>query len=259
MTHVYYAECNMAHSGPFVIDVPAGSHWLLVMTKTPALFMVDGELRKYPANSAVLYRPSQAVYYETYDGHFVNNWIRFETSDPYITESLLPFGVPFPLEDPDYCDMLFELLASEHHFNRNMKLSSMAFLLRTLLNKLLESSEHENIGTQYYDLTRLRTAIQREPGKDWSVPKMADMLRISPGYLQNLYKKAFGISCMEDVINSRIRLAKEHLIYSKLTISEIAARCGYQHAEHFSRQFKRLTGHTPRDFQKRAQEERGAR
>src|SRR5690606_11030459 len=142
--------------------------WLLVMTKTPALFLVDGELKKYPANSAVLYRPLQYVYYETYDGHFVNNWIRFETNDPYITESQLPFGVPFPLEDPDYCDMLFELLANEHHFDRNMKLSSIDFLLRTLLNKLLESNQHDNLSPQYYDLMRLRTAIQKEPGRDWS-------------------------------------------------------------------------------------------
>src|SRR5690606_1670286 len=115
------------------------------------------------------------------------------------------------------------------------------------------------ISPQDYDLIRLRTAIQKDPGKDWSVPKMADMLRVSPGYVQNLYKKAFGIASTEDVSNSRIRFAQESVSYSKQTISAMAARCGYQHAEHFSRQFKRMTGVTPRDFQKRAQEQRTVR
>lgn len=250
MTHIHYTDCNTTHVGDFVVDVPVGYHWLLVMAKTPTKFWVDGEIKVYPANSAVLYRPGQKVYYEACDGYFVNNWIRFETSDPYITESQIPFGTPFPLEDPDYCDKLFELLVIEHRFDRSYRASSLDFLLRTLLNKLLESCLHKNISPQYYDLMRLRTAIQKDPAREWSVPAMADILRISPGYLQNQYKKAFGISCMEDVIRCRIQLAKEYLSRSKLGIAEIAVRCGYQHAEHFSRQFKQLTGYTPREFQK---------
>lgn len=250
MTRIHYVECNMAHTGNFVIDVPAGSHWLLVMTKTPALFRVEGELRPFPAHSAVLYRPQQSVYYEACNGYFVNNWIRFETDDPYITDSRLTFGVPFPLEDPDTCDKLFELIAIEHRFQRSFKQSSVTFLLRTLLNKLLESSRHKHIDPQYYDLMRLRTMIRNDPAREWTVPMMAEILGISPGYLQNQYKKAFGVSCMEDVINSRIQLAKEYLMFSRQSIAEIAARCGYQHAEHFSRQFKKATGHAPRAYQK---------
>lgn len=240
----------MAHTGTFTIHVPAGTQWLLVMTKTPALFRVEGELRPYPAHSAVLYRPGQSVHYEATGGYFLNNWIRFETDDPYITDSPLPCGVPFPLEDPDTCDRLFQLIAVEHRFDRSFKTSSVTFLLRTLLNKLLESSRLKHLQPHYHDLMRLRTMIRNEPAREWTVPFMADLLGISPGYLQNQYKKAFGVSCMEDVINSRIQLAKEYLLFSRLSIAEIAAHCGYQHPEHFSRQFKKATGLSPRAFQK---------
>lgn len=57
---------------------------------------------------------------------------------------------------------------------------------------------------------------------------------------------------MDDVINSRIRMAKEYLIQNAQSIAEVASRCGYQNVEHFCRQFKQLTGHTPRNYQKYA-------
>lgn len=252
MAHIHYVECNTAHAGNFVIDVPVGHHWLLVVTKTPAKFWVNGGLKEYPAHSSILYRPQQKVFYQACTDHFVNDWIRFETAEPYIAESPLPFGIPFALSNPEYCQKLFELLVIEHNFNLDCKESSIDLLLRTLFNKLWESYFQDHITPQYYKLLNLRTAIQSSPGDYWTVSKMADFLSISPGYLQNIYKKTFGISCMDDVINSRIRMAKEYLIQSAQNIAEVASRCGYQNVEHFCRQFKQITGHTPRSFQKHA-------
>ncbi|WNS46045.1 AraC family transcriptional regulator [Paenibacillus sp. MMS20-IR301] len=250
MTHIHYVESNTVHTGNFVIDVPVGYHWLLVVTKTPGQFWVNGRLEEYPAHSVILYRPQQKVYYRACTSQFVNDWIRFESDEHYITESPLPFGVPFALSDPDYCQKLFELLVSEHNFNRDCRESSISLLLRTLFNKLWESYFQDNITPQYYKLLKLRTAVQSNPGDYWTVSKMADSLRISPGYLQNIYKKTFGISCMDDVIASRIRMAKEYLIHNAQSIAEVASRCGYQNVEHFCRQFKQITGHTPRSYQK---------
>lgn len=248
MTHIHYVECNTTHADQFVIDVPVGYHWLLVVTKTPAEFWVNDEFKEYPAFSAVLYRPGQKVLYRACSDPYINDWIRFETNEPYITESPLPFGVPFTLQDPDYSQKLFELLAFEHRYNNGYRESSIDCLMRTLINKLLESYRHDAITPRYYELLRLRNTIQNNPGDYWSVARMANTLGVSQGYFQSLYKQAFGISCMDDVIHSRIRLAKEYLIHTTQSVAEIAARCGYQNVEHFCRQFKQLTGSTPRKF-----------
>ncbi|MNO02671.1 transcriptional activator FtrA [compost metagenome] len=58
---------------------------------------------------------------------------------------------------------------------------------------------------------------------------------------------------MDDVIQCRIRLAKEKLIYGPQRIADIAALCGYTNVEHFSRQFRQLTGQSPRTFRKSAE------
>lgn len=252
MTQIHYAECDAAHNGQFVLDVPAGGHWLLVVIQTPALFWVDGDLKEYPPHSAVLYRPGQKVYYKACSDSFVNDWIRFESSEKFITETPLPHGVPFALDDPDYCRKLFELLIIEHRFQRDYKQTSIHYLLRTLFNKLAESCFHGSVSPHYYELLRLRIAIQNRPGEPWTVSKMADMLQVSSGYLQTIYKKTFGISCMEDVIDNRIGLAKEYLTNGSLSVSEVASRCGYPNVEHFCRQFKRQTGCTPGQYHRQA-------
>ncbi|WP_274652121.1 helix-turn-helix transcriptional regulator [Paenibacillus humicola] len=253
MTNIFYVEYDAAHASSFVFDIPEGHDaWLLVMTQTPALFWVNGELKEYPAHSAILYRPQQKIYYRACAEAYVNDWIRFESDEAYVTETSLPFGVPFSLDDPEYCHKLFQLLVIEHSFNKDYKESSIDCLLRTLFNKLLESYFHEGITPQYYNLLNLRAAIYNNPGNRWTVPKMANFLRVSPGYLQTIYKKTFHISCMDDVINSRIRLAKEYLLHGTHTIAEVAFRCGYNNVEHFSRQFKQMTGFTPGKFHKHA-------
>lgn len=250
MNHIFYVECDAAHASNFVFDVPQGhACWLLVCTKTPAQFWVDGEMKEYPAHSAILYRANQKIYYRACAEQYVNNWIRFASDEPYVTKTSLPFGIPFSLGDPDYCHKLFELLVIEHNFNRDYKNSSIDCVLRTLFNKLLESYFHNGFTAQYYSLLRLRAAIQNNPSDHWTVSKMADLLRISPGYLQLIYKKTFGIACMEDVIDGRIRLAKEYLFHGSQSIAEVAYQCGYRNVEHFCRQFKQITGFTPKKFQ----------
>jgi AraC-like DNA-binding protein len=255
MTNIFYVEYDAAHASNFVFDVPEGHNcWLLVVTHTPALFWVNGELKEYPAHSGVLYHPHQKIYYRACAEQYKNDWIRFESNESYVTETSLPFGVPFSLNDPEYCHKIFQLLVSEHSFQKDYKESSIDCLLRTLFNKLLESYFQEVITPKYYNLLSLRTAIYSNPSQDWAVPRMADSIRISPGYLQSIYKKTFGISCMDDVITSRIRQAKEYLLHGSLSIAEVALRCGYNNVEHFCRQFKQITGFTPRKFHKQMED-----
>lgn len=249
MTNIYYVEYDAIHNSSFVFDIPEGHNcWLLVVTQTPALFWVDGELKEYPPHCAVLFEPHQKIYYRACAEQYKNNWIRFETDEPYVTETALPCGSPFPLDDPDYCYKLFQLLVMENSFHKDYRESSIDCLLRTLFNKLLESYFRDEIPPQHYNLLKLRAAIHNNPSHQWTIAQMAEIISISPGYLQLIYKKSFGLSCMDDVIHSRIRLAKEYLRHSAYTVAEIAERCGYRNVEHFCRQFKQITGSSPKRF-----------
>ncbi len=115
--------------------------------------------------------------------------------------------------------------------------------MRRKISRNLEITAH------FHALTELRRAIYSDPQHKWRVKDMADRLHLSEGYLQAIYRKTFGVSCMEDVIASRIRAAESLLQYTNKTSLQIAEFCGYGNAEHFCRQFKKLVGKTPGNFE----------
>ncbi len=101
-------------------------------------------------------------------------------------------------------------------------------------------------------LYRLRREIMLAPQNEWSIEKIASGLGVSVSYFQHSYKAEFSVSCLDDIILSRIERAKQLLSSSDLRISEIAEQCGYQSNRHFSRQFKQYTGTTPTEYRKAA-------
>jgi AraC-like DNA-binding protein len=249
MIQIRYVEYDTTHSSDFVFNVPEGHDcWLLVLTLTPAIFLVDNEYKEYPANSVILYEPHQRIYYRASGDRYSDDWIRFDTDEIYITTLPLPTGVPFSVHDPAFCQKIYQLLVKEHILNNNYKDISIDYLLRILINKLLESYNYRQTTPLHKSLNELKMDVYFNPNKDWTVSKMAERLNISVGYLEDIYKNTFGVTCMDDVINSRINLAKKYLLYENYSISEIVTLCGYRNIEHFFRQFKKITGVTPNRF-----------
>ena len=56
---------------------------------------------------------------------------------------------------------------------------------------------------------------------------------------------------MNDVIRARVSAAKKMLRHSDMKISTISEKCGYKNVEHFTRQFKKLTGMAPSKFRQK--------
>lgn len=102
----------------------------------------------------------------------------------------------------------------------------------------------------YYPLVSLREKIYAFPQQNWNVPAMAKELGISAGYLHVIYKHFFGVTCIGDVVRSRIQTACELLSSTNRTVEEIAQLCGYRYTEHFVRQFKARMGITPAKYRK---------
>lgn len=251
MINIRYVEYDASHPDNFEFDIPEGHDcWLLLLTQTPAIFFVDNDFREYPANCAVLYKPNQKIYYRACEESYINDWIRFDTDETYVTTTPISCGVPFVIHDPSYCHSLYQLLVTEDILDNNYKDISIDNLLRILFNKLLESYNYIPVSPLYKNLNELKMEIYRNPNLDWTVSKMAERLNVSGGYLEVIYKETFGVTCIDDVINSRINLAKKHLLYDHYSIAEIAVSCGYRNIEHFFRQFKKITGVSPNCFRK---------
>ncbi|HEY0608159.1 MAG TPA: helix-turn-helix transcriptional regulator, partial [Chitinophaga sp.] len=63
------------------------------------------------------------------------------------------------------------------------------------------------------------------------------------------FKEQFGISPLEYINSSRIRLAKALLADEHNDIQSVSAQCGFSDVNYFIRVFKKLEGITPGTYQ----------
>nr|WIE94519.1 helix-turn-helix domain-containing protein [Mesorhizobium sp. WSM4875] len=78
-----------------------------------------------------------------------------------------------------------------------------------------------------------------------SVTEIASRLNCSRRQLERLFATELGTSPMAAYLALRVHYAKSLLEGSDLQIGDIAYRCGFENAGHFSRVFRQHTGITP--------------
>lgn len=250
MNQIHFIGYDAIHPANFVFDLPEGHNcYLLLLTHTPALFEHNGVRKEYAAHQAILYRPHSPIWYAACQGAYGNDFLRFSSDESFVTG----FPVteePFPVSDPEYCHNLFQLLTWEK-IQRNQP-ETVSQLLQVLFSRLYDDVRSRGRTPHSHMLLRLRKEITNRPQNNWRVEDMAQQLHLSQGYLQYLYKKQFGVSCVEDVIRCRLRMAREYLAHTDQSVSQIALLCGYRSTEHFCRQFRRYSGMTPGRYRRQA-------
>lgn len=81
-----------------------------------------------------------------------------------------------------------------------------------------------------------------------SVSYFAEQLNLSTNYFGDLIKKETGKTALEYIQLKIMDRAKQKILDSRFTISEIAYELGFKYPAHFTRVFKKNTGITPIEF-----------
>jgi len=110
------------------------------------------------------------------------------------------------------------------------------------LTKMMLSLPH------FSEFRKARDRIYLNPPESASSEETCLQLCISVGYFRNVYKKYFGISYHQDCIKGRISLAKYLLITTSMSITAVAAKCGYEDEKYFMRLFQQNTSFTPNRY-----------
>ncbi len=74
---------------------------------------------------------------------------------------------------------------------------------------------------------------------------------MSSSHFTRLFRRAFGTSPVDWLRRERISQAKRRLVETTIPIEWVAEQVGYQDRFFFSKDFKKLTGMTPREYRKR--------
>lgn len=104
-------------------------------------------------------------------------------------------------------------------------------------------------------LSRLDAILEdyyaKDKGIEEGIPSVrfcASCLHISPNYFGDLIKKEAGKSAQEYIHAFIVDKAKIHLLSTTMSISEVAYHLGFKYPHHFSRLFKKISGHTPSEY-----------
>ncbi|WP_321479463.1 helix-turn-helix domain-containing protein [uncultured Bacteroides sp.] len=76
----------------------------------------------------------------------------------------------------------------------------------------------------------------------------AEKLHLSPNYFGDLIKKETGKSPKEHIQLKLIDVAKERILDTNKSVSEVAYELGFKYPQHFTRMFKKSTGISPNEF-----------
>lgn len=154
---------------------------------------------------------------------------------------------------------IFENIEAEYHqnideFSQEIIISQIEALLkytnrfykRQFLNRQL-------LHRTYTD--KFREALdgyfaEHRPEVDGSprIEDIADTLKLSPRYLSDLLKQETGKTAIEHINLYLVERAKEIILESNDSISEVAYSLGFEYPQYFSRLFKKTVGESPKAY-----------
>lgn len=100
-------------------------------------------------------------------------------------------------------------------------------------------------------LTRTIDFINRSYAFPITLDDVSAGVHMSKYYLCRRFKEALGVTIMEYLLKTRIAAAKNFLASDRISISEIAEKCGFSSTSYFSQIFKKSTGFTPIRYRNR--------
>ncbi len=174
-----------------------------------------------------------------------------------------------PLENPD---LFAESLYSIQNCRTNRE--EILFCLNSILREAEAKSEHyEAICQNLVEILVLILARGIEPNivlsadtstnkhaayikkyidvhyaQDLTLDTLAEATFMNKYYLSHIFRRSFGTSPIDYLIEKRISVAKFLLETTKYSIAEISELVGYNSTSYFSQIFKKRTGVTPRDY-----------
>lgn len=119
-----------------------------------------------------------------------------------------------------------------------------------------EAAKDEISAASYRKLQKAVEYIEGHYNEPITLNDVTEHCGLNHTSLTALFKQEMQTTVMKYLTRYRIKAAKKHLAFTDLPLKEIASRCGFKTAAHFSRVFKEMVGETPAAFRRMALEKR---
>ncbi len=139
-----------------------------------------------------------------------------------------------------------------------MSLVVALFVQIARISQGVASADGMNRSRKAAHIERFRTLLDERCRQRAPVESYAQALGVSLGQLTRMCREVLGMSTI-DAINARvIHEARRELVYSSLSVKQVAAELGFDDEAYFGRFFKKQTGMRPTEFRTMARGELAA-
>ena len=118
----------------------------------------------------------------------------------------------------------------------------------TFVQKATDIFSHTAGDISYRQIAAAKRYIDEHFHEPLQMSEVAGMLYLSTAYFSRLFKEKVGVTFSDYLASCRVERARQLLVTTDLSISEVARAIGYQEANSFSRLFKARTGRSPSDY-----------
>lgn len=236
-------------------DKKGKNAWLLMCFDT-AFFYYDGkENKKGRRYECLLQKPNIPLIHggaENGGEGFVNDWIYFNSPnmEDIIKNLEIPVNKSFYVKSFNCLTKhLSKLKNQENEPDKFFDYSSSMVIFDMLIDIAKSRNMIDVKEKNSYNLVKkVREYMVENCADKLTLDKLAKMSGYSVSRFCEIYKSIYSKSPIVDLINIRIAKAKNLILSTNMTISEIASVCGFEEVQYFSNTFKKMEGVSPKNF-----------
>ena len=252
---IYRAQYQWKQAAGTAITRPVRRYYCVFHFCTPVDIVLNGRKIRTQPNAFIFLRPmEERQFHFTQDSQM--NWIHACEEFGLLPEKYnVPYGEILYPADGEALSEIFrkmrdEVIGAERF--RDEYLEALTHQMFIEISRNMVAQNHERLHTaEKIKLNAVRTEILSEVEKRWTVEEMAQLASLSSSRFYTLYRNAFSISPMQDLILAKIDRAKVLLLLDEdLSVAQLAERLGYKSEQHFISQFRRYTQMTPAAYRR---------
>ena len=218
--------------------------------KRPGGLKIDGTFYQSCKGGCVLAKPGQVeVVVKPYRGYYLN----ILTQDPELCDMLDHLPNFFTLWNMgEVVKLIHQMIATEDKTSlvSRMQIQGIVCKILAILYQYRNSPQDTNSHVLQHQKTLLMADkyIREHLSEELSLAVLAKLCNLDPTYFHKLYTAAFGKTPAQRILGFRIAAAKTGLIERKVSLGELASKCGFSSQAYFCYKFKQVTGVTPMQY-----------
>jgi|GEM_PF-323590 len=120
--------------------------------------------------------------------------------------------------------------------------------LQELLFDMMDACRAQERSGASSALERVKHWMEERYMEEVTVERLAGIAQLSPKYFADLFKKTYGISALDMLLDIRMGKAKQLMLRTGLRLRDIAHEVGYEDEFYFSRKFKKTYRISPSEY-----------